>query len=103
MVPLTLYWNAILKSADEVVSAAHACSCPRRAYLVRTRASCSEPLELNLVGKGDRAAGPLAAEDRKIGMRACRGILDYRCAWVRTHCGRRGPLPSGGGEDGRVR
>lgn len=45
------------------------------AYFVRTRASSSEPLELNLVGKGGRAAGPLAAEERRLGCGRAVGFL----------------------------
>lgn len=87
-----------LKSQDKVVSAAMHARVRDVAYFVRTRASSSEPLELSLVGKGGRAAGPLAAEERKTGVRPCRGILDYRCAWVGTHRGRRGPFSLGEGE-----
>lgn len=71
-------------------------------YFVRTRASASEPLQQNLVGKGERAAGPLAAEEKKIGVRPCCGILDYRCAWVGTHRGRTGPFCLGEGKTERV-
>lgn len=74
------------------------CSCPRRAYFVRTRASTSEPLELNSVGKGGRAARPLAGEEKKIGGGRAVGLLIIDVAWAGpTAAGQ--TLPSGGGEE----
>lgn len=100
--PVALTLERNFKSEGEVVSAAVHARVRDVAHFVRTRASSSEPLQLNLVGKGGRAAGPLAAEEKKIGLRPCRGILDYRCAWVGTHRGRRGPFRLGEGKMGRV-
>lgn len=68
------------------------------AYFVRTRASSSEPLELNLVGKGGRAAGPLAAEERRLGCGRGVGFLVIDVHGWGTHCGRRGPFSLGKGE-----
>lgn len=64
-----------LKSQDKVVSAAMHARVRDVAYFVRTRASSSEPLELSLVGKGGRAAGPLAAEERRLGCGRAVGFL----------------------------
>jgi hypothetical protein len=53
-----------------------------------------------LVGKGARAAGSLAVEERRLGVAEC--LWDFCFIDLHgTHCGRRGPFPSGGGEGGR--